>query len=136
MTKEKIVASTSMELFYQPEDSILIVRFHGFLKPAEAFKDRLLLNDTIRQKKIQLLVINQRDIKVLSSEMQSFIVKTASEMVKHGIKKIATVLPEDVFALAGVSKIQNEFHTPGIEIANFASEESGVNWLCGRFYVL
>lgn len=129
MAREKITTSTSSELFYQPEDSILIVRFHGFLKPAEAAKDRLVLNEIIRQKKIRLMLIDQQDIKVLSKEMQSFIISNAGEMAQNGVRKMAITLPKDVFALAGVSKIHSEFKTPGIEVTSFASEEDGLNWL-------
>ena len=129
MANERIKTNTSTELFYQTEDSILIARFHGFLKPGEAAKDRLVLHETIRQKKIRLILLNQRDIKVLSKEMRSFIINSAGEMAQNGVKKIAITLPEDVFALAGVSKIHSEFKIPGIEMAHLASEEEGLNWL-------
>lgn len=129
MTSEKIVNSTSMELYYQTSDSILVARFHGFLKPGDAAKDTLVLLQTIQQRKVRLILVNQRDIKVLSREMQSFIAGNASEMVKNGVKKIAVVLPKDVFALAGVSKIHSELKTPGIEVIQFATEEEGLNWL-------
>jgi hypothetical protein len=129
MAKEKITTSTRTELFYQTEDSVLIVRFHGFLKPEEAAKDRQVLNETIRQKKIRLILLDQRDIKVLSKEMQSFIINGAGEMAQNGIKKMAIILPEDVFALAGISKIHSEFKTPAIEMTHFTSEEDGLNWL-------
>jgi hypothetical protein len=129
MNKEKIATNTTTEFLYQTDGSILIVRFRGFLKPGEAAKDRLVINEAIHQKKVQLILINQRDIKVLSREMQSFIMNNAPEMVQMGIKKMAIVLPEDVFALAGVSKIQNESNIRGIEMGTFISEEAGLNWL-------
>jgi hypothetical protein len=129
MVIEKIATSASMELSYQTEGSILIFRVHGFLKPGEAAKDGLTLNEAISKKKIRRILIDQRGIKVLSKEMQSFIIGSANEMAQKGIKKMAILPPEDVFALAGISKIQSEFKTPGIEIANFSSEEEGLNWL-------
>ena len=129
MVTEKIATGTSMELSYQSADFILVFRVHGFLKPDEAARDRLILHEAISKKKAQLLLVDQRDIKVLSKEMQSFVISSANEMVRMGIKKMAIILPQDVFALAGVSKIQREFKTPGMEIAHFTSEEEGMNWL-------
>jgi vacuolar-type H+-ATPase subunit F/Vma7 len=121
--------NTNIEFAYQEDSSILIVRIHGFQKAENAAKTREAFNELINQKKIKLILINQRDIKVLSREMQSFIADYIPEMVQKGIKKMAIILPEDVFALAGVTKIHSETKIPDLEMKTFNSEEQGINWL-------
>jgi hypothetical protein len=129
MNKDSIATKTNTEFIHQVDDSLLIVRFHGFLKFEEAAKDNLILIDTVRQKRVRRLLINQRDIKVLSKEMQSLIVDNAATMANSGLKKLAVVLPEDVFALAAVSKIHSQSKITGVTIQLFSSESDGVEWL-------
>jgi len=61
--------------------------------------------------------------------MQSLIASNAAQMTRSGIRKIAIVLPENIFALAAVSKIHGETSVAGIEAALFSSETDGVKWL-------
>ena len=124
-----ISTHNNMEITYHAESSILILRIHGFQKAENAAKSKEMLNELIHQKKIRLILINQKDIKVLSKEMQLFIAGYASEIVQKGIKKMAIVLPEDLFALAGVNKIHSETKIPDLEMKTFTSEEQGLNWL-------
>ncbi|HEY8934045.1 MAG TPA: hypothetical protein VIM65_02450 [Cyclobacteriaceae bacterium] len=124
-----ISTHSNIELVYQADSSILIVRIHGFQKAENAVKSKVMLNELIDQKKIRLILVNQKDIKVLSKEMQLFIAGYASEIVQKGIRKMAVVLPEDLFALAGVNKIHSETKIPDLEMKTFTSEERGLNWL-------
>lgn len=136
MMKDKMATKNSTEFIYQTDGSLLIVRFHGFQKPEEAAKDNLILSETIRQKRVRLILINQKDIKVLSGEIQSMIVDNASRLVNSGVKKLAVVMPEDVFALAAISKIHGESKLTGIPIQLFSSEKDGLEWLRGNAQIL
>lgn len=136
MTKDRISTSINTELIYQAEGSLLIVRFYGFQRSEQAAKDNQAIVETVRQKRVRLLLINQRDIKVLSREMQSLIVDNAAKMVNSGVKKVAVVLPEDVFALASVSKIHSESKLTGIAIQSFSSEGDAIEWLRNQHSII
>jgi hypothetical protein len=109
--------------------SILIVRFHGFLKPDEVTRNSILLVQTIHQNKVRSILMDQRDLKVLSKEVQWFITQSAKELMQSGIKKVAVLLPENVFALAGITKINSELQVPDIEVRHILSETAGLTWL-------
>jgi len=129
MNNDSIATKTNTEFIYQTEGSILIARFHGFQKPDEAAKDNQVLDQTIRQKRVRALLINQRNIKVLSGEMQSLILDNAAKVVDRGVKRVAIVMPEDVFALAAVSKIHSQSKIAGVAVQLFSSEPDAVEWL-------
>lgn len=129
MNKDSIATKTNTEFIYQAEGAVLIVRFHGFQKPDEAAKDSQVLAQTIRQKKVRSLLINQRDIKVLSGEVQSLILDNAAKVGDSGVKRVAVVVPDDVFALAAVSKIHHQSKTAGVAVQLFSSESDGLEWL-------
>jgi len=50
-------------------------------------------------------------------------------MSSSGVKKIAVILPEDVFALAAISKIHGDTKLTGIQTSLFHSEDEGLKWL-------
>lgn len=129
MNNDVIFSNRYAELIYQADDSLLIVRLKGFQKPERAAQENLILMETIRQKRVRSVVINQRDIKVLSQQMQSWIVDNASVMLNSGVMRMAVVLPEDVFALAAISKIHGDAKLKGIENKLFNSEEEALKWL-------
>lgn len=129
MNKDSIATKTNTEFIYQTEGSVLIARFHGFQKPEEAAKDNLVLAQTVREKKVRSLLINQRDIKVLSGEVQSLILNNATKIVDSGVRRVAIVVPKDVFALAAVSKIHSQSKITGVAVQLFSSESDGVEWL-------
>lgn len=129
MNNNRISNNNNTEFIYQAEGSLLIVRLSGFQKSEQAAKDNLIIIETIRKKQVRALLMNQRDIKVLSKEMQSWIIDNAAVMLNSGIKKMAVVLPEDVFALAAISKIHGDTKLTGIENKLFNSEEEGLKWL-------
>ncbi|AYB31895.1 hypothetical protein [Chryseolinea soli] len=129
MNNDSIATKTNTEFIYQTEGSILIARFHGFQKPDEAAKDNQVLDQTIRQKRVRALLINQRNIKVLSGEMQSLILDNAAKVVDRRVKRVAIVMPEDVFALAAVSKIHSQSKIAGVAVQLFSSEPDAVEWL-------
>ena len=129
MSNAIINTKTKTELLYRKEEQMLIARFNGFIKNEDGLKDIRAIDDAFQNKPVKLLLINQRAMKVLTAEMQTVIVKRVSELVRKGIKKLAFVLPEDIFAIASVSKMKNENKTDGVEIKEFHSEEQALLWL-------
>lgn len=129
MNHNRISTNNNTEFIYQAEGSLLIVRMSGFQKSEQAAKDNLILMETILRKRVRSLLMNQRDVKVLSQEMQSWIVGNAATLLNSGVVKMAVVLPEDVFALAAISKIHGDTKLRGIENKLFKSEEEGLKWL-------
>jgi hypothetical protein len=120
---------TKTELLYWTEEQMLIVRFKGFIKNEDGLKDIRAIDDAFQNKPVKLLLINQRAMKVLTAEMQSVIVQKVSELVRKGINKMAFVLPEDIFAIASISKMKNENKTDGVEINEFHTEADAEAWL-------
>jgi len=127
MIKETIAPNAKTEMEYLKDGRILILRLHGFIKTEEMKRDMALLNQTIEERGVQALLVNHHDAKVFSAEIQSMIAQNRSAMGRKGVRKIAVILPEDIFALAAIKKISHE--TPNIDVKTFQSETDGLNWL-------
>lgn len=128
MKEEKLSTTNNMELVYLPESSVLVMRIKGFLRASEFPTERERINQTIRQKNIRNIVLNQSGMLVLSKEMQTFLIQTSSDMIRNGIKKLAAIPPKDLFAQAGLAHIISQTKTDAIEIKEFQSETEGIAW--------
>jgi hypothetical protein len=129
MKEDVIAKSGNMEICQVPNSPTLIIRLRGFLKAGEFIKDQQVLNDAIRKRHIQSILLDQQELKVLSQEVMTFLVHSANDFAKNGIKRMATLPPKDPFAQAGIAKIRSQAKVSTLEVQEFPSEVAAMEWL-------
>jgi anti-anti-sigma regulatory factor len=129
MSEDLIAKSGNMEIRQLPNSLILVIRIHGFIKSGDFKKDQQMLHDTIKKRRINRLLINQQELKVMSQEVLEFLMHSVDDFAKNGIRKMATVSPKDPFAQAGIAKIKSSAKDATIEIREFPSEVAALEWL-------
>lgn len=129
MTEGVIARSGNMEICLVPDSSTLIIRLRGFLKAAEFIKDRQMLNEAIHKRHIESILLNQQELKVLSQEVLSFLMGSANDFAKNGIKKMAIIAPIDPFAQAGITKVRSQEKASTVDVKQLSSEVAALEWL-------
>jgi anti-anti-sigma regulatory factor len=121
--------SGNMEISHVPNSLTLIIRLRGFLKAGEFIKEQQLLHDAIRKRHIESILLDQQELKVLSQEVLTFLMHTADDFAKNGIRRMATLAPKDPFAQAGIAKVKSQAKVPTIDVRPFPSEVAALEWL-------
>jgi hypothetical protein len=123
---EKSLLEESYACIVVREDRIISATLKGFLKPEQATKALSVIFRAINELKLNLILINQKDLKVLSKETQDQIVANINELTPF-LSRAAIIESEDIFAVAGLKAVQKNAHTHNSKI--FTNENEAVEWL-------
>jgi hypothetical protein len=105
------------------------IKFKGFLKITHLTAVDTFMDAFVKNNRIDMLMVDQSGLKVLSKEVQDHLSKTILVIASIGLKRIALVDAEDVFAKATLDKISKEAPRDGVMRANFYSEKTALEWL-------
>jgi hypothetical protein len=105
------------------------IKFSGFLKVANLAAVTSFMDTFTKQNPCDLLLVDHFELKVLSKEVQEYLTKVIAVISGKGIKRLAIIKADDIFAKAGFEKIHKEVHTDSIEYATFHSEKDAMEWL-------
>lgn len=104
------------------------ITFNGFLKVTDLTSLSTFMNTFSKYNRIDLLLVDQTSLKVLSREVQIHLAKTIS-IASKGLKKIAIIEAEDIFAKAAFDKLRREAEHDEVTRAVFHSEKTALKWL-------
>ena len=125
--KEKLLLAEAFARVVVREDGIVSVKLKGFLKPDQMKKSLSAIHQAVTgNDKLKLLLIDQKELKVLSKEVQDHLIQ---EIVKLGayILRVAVIKPDDPFALAGMNAVESSAQAN--KGKNFAHEGEAIEWL-------
>ncbi len=107
----------------------LKLKFSGFLKVVNLVSIQAFMSAFTRNHPCEMLLIDHSGLKVLSKDVQEYMTSTIAHIASKGVKRIAMIEAEDVFAKAGFEKIHREVSTDNITRVVFHSEKAALEWL-------
>lgn len=107
----------------------LKLKFSGFLKVANLASVQTFMDTFTRNNPYELLLIDHSGLKVLSKEVQDYMSNTITTIATKGVKRMAIIEAEDVFAKAGFEKLHREVSTDRVKRVVFQSEKAAQEWL-------
>ena len=107
----------------------LKLKFSGFLKVVNLVSIQAFMSAFTRSHPCEMLLIDHSGLKVLSKDVQEYMTNTIAHIASKGVKRIAMIEAEDVFAKAGFEKIHREVSTDNITRVVFHSEKAALEWL-------
>lgn len=129
-TSKAIYADNCAEITYDDANSIIVAKWSGFLKLDNTQKGCNVMVDFVRKNKILKHLSDQSTLKVLSKEVQGYLVTEAFPALdKAGLRKLAVLVSEDVFAKATVDNVNTATKMGNISIKTFNSRKDCIDWL-------
>ena len=115
---------------FDAQNRIVYVKWIGFLKIDDTKRACRVLIDFIRQHRISLHLSEQTELKVLSKEVQAYLVNDFfPEAEQVGLRKLAVQLSEDIFAQATVANVNTKSSAGKLQINSFGSAHKALSWL-------
>ncbi len=127
MNNDNEFRSENFELMYHG-NGILKMKLRGFMKFAQMPTTYARINDFISKNQVKYLLVDQRELKVLTKDVQEYILKSIADMQRMGIERVGILDPVDVFAKAGTSKIHQESKNTAFDAMHFQTEEECMEW--------
>lgn len=127
---QSILNEKYIKLTYDPADKVIIAKWMGFLKFEDLKRGCEVMNEKIKQEGLTRHISDQSELKVLAKELQEYIGGVwFDEVEKLGLRKIAILVAEDVFAQATVNKVNTQAQFRQLQIQTFGSLEKCYQWL-------
>lgn len=102
----------------------------GYLKQEDIRLGCMALNDFIKKSRIKKHLSNQSQLKVLSRDVQNYIIETwFPEAEQLGLQKIAIFASEDIFARDSVDNVNMNISGGNLEIRTKHSMQQCMDWL-------
>jgi len=127
MNNDNGFRSENFELTYQGR-GLLKMKLKGFIKSGQMQDITVKIHELITRHHVRYLLVDQRELKVLTKEVMDFIFNSIGDLQRMGIEKVGTLEPVDIFAKAGIFKIQQESKNTKLVTMPFQSEEECVAW--------
>ena len=130
MVKLKIFEAPYCEIFHNDDEGVLYARWNGFLNVEQVTTGCKKMTEFISKNDIKLHLSDHRELKVLSKEVQGYLVtQWFPEVEKEGLLKVAALVSENAFAKATVDKVNHEAQVGELKINTFPSQEQCIRWL-------
>lgn len=127
---KKLLNESYVEISFDEANQIVIAKWKGFLTLQQVIKGCEVVSKFIADNKLTLHLSDHSQLKVLSKEVQEFLVGTwFNEVEALGLRKIAVKLAEDVFAQATVKNVNTKQQTGQLTIDSFGEYETAYAWL-------
>lgn len=125
-----IMNESYVEISFDEANKVIIAKWKGFLNLAQVKNGCEAMNKYITDKNVQLHLSDHSQLKVLSKEVQNYLVGTwFSQVEALGLRKIAVKLAEDVFAQATVNNVNTTQKTGNLTIDSFGDNQTAYAWL-------
>ncbi|MBC8111521.1 MAG: hypothetical protein H7Y04_10710 [Verrucomicrobia bacterium] len=119
-----------VKIDYDATQKIVAAKWNGFLKLEDLQKGCKEINSQIKKEKLTKHLSDQTQLKVLVKEVQEYIGAVwFDEVEKLGLRKIAILVAEDIFAQAAVNKVNLNAQYKKLEINSFSSLDQCHTWL-------
>ncbi len=130
-SKAQVVFKESFaHIYFDTENRIICAKWIGFLRIEDTKRACRVLIDFARQNRVTLHLSEQTELRVLSKEVQEYLVGTCiPELEQHGIRKLAVLVAEDIFAQATVSNVNTKAVAGKLQINTFGSAYKAHDWL-------
>lgn len=127
---KRLLTESYVEISHDDTNGIIIARWKGYLTLQQVIKGAEVLTRFIAESNIRLHLSDHSQLKVLSKEVQEYLVGTwFNEVEALGLRKIAVKLAEDVFAQATVKNVNTKQQTGQLRIDSFQDYASAYAWL-------
>jgi hypothetical protein len=129
MVSDRLFETSYCEI-RERKDGILYAKWKGFLKPNQVRTGCRFMTEYVRGKNITMHLSDHRDLRVLSKEVQDYLISEwFPEIEREGMKKIAALEAPDPFAKITVDKVNKEAKVGNLIIRSFIREEDCIKWL-------
>lgn len=119
-----------VEISHDQTNNIAVARWKGFLKLENLPSGLNALNDIIKKNNSKSHISDQRELKVLSREVQDSLTSNfLPSLEKKGVLKLAVISADDVFAQASVNKVNSSTMLGNMEIKPFNTERDAIDWI-------
>lgn len=130
MPNKIILNEKFVEISHDQTNNIAVARWKGFLKLENLAPGLNALLDIVKKNNSKNHISDQRELKVLSKEVQDSLTGNfLPTLEKKGIKKLAIITSEDVFAIASVNKVNSSTMLGNMEIKPFNTERDSIDWI-------
>ena len=127
---DSILKEKFVEIEFDPSTKVITARWIGFLKLEDVQKGCNLVSNYIKKNNLTSHLSDHTKLKVLSKEVQEYLTgQWFAEVEKLGLKKIAVLVSEDVFAQATVNNVNTRGAVGRLKIYTFNSETQCNQWL-------
>lgn len=127
---QTVLKESFVHISFDAGNRIICAKWIGFLRIEDTKRACKVLIDFIRQNRVALHLSEQTELKVLSKEVQDYLVNTTfPEMEQAGLRKLAVQLAEDIFAQATVTNVNTKSNTGKLQINSFGSAHKALEWL-------
>jgi hypothetical protein len=127
---QTVLKESFVHISFDAQNRIIYAKWTGFLKIDDTKRACRVLIDFIRQNRISLHLSEQTELKVLSKEVQDYLVNNFfPEMEQAGLRKLAVQLSEDIFAQATVTNVNTKSSSGKLQINSFGSGHKALEWL-------
>ena len=118
------------EISFDESNKILTAKWIGYLKPETIRAGCEKIVEATERHQVLNHISDQRELKVLSKECQQYLTdEWFPAVAKAGMKKIAILVSEDVFAQATVANVNTK--AGNLQIASFHSIPQAHSFLLG-----
>lgn len=131
-TSKSVFTGKNAEITYDDANNIIIAKWTGFLKLEELKQACTALIDFTRKSNSSKHLSDQSQLKVLSKEVQEQLVNNIfPELEKAGLRKLAVLVSDDVFAKATVDNVNRNtaVKVGNITFNTFNARQDCINWL-------
>ena len=127
---QTVLKESFVHISFDTENRIINAKWTGFLRIEDTKRACKVLIDFTKQNQITLHLSEQTELKVLSKEVQEYLVATCiPELEQNGIRKVAVLVAEDIFAQATVSNVNTKAMVGKLQINTFGSALKAHDWL-------
>ncbi len=131
-TSKTLFKEKFCEITYDDDNKIIVAKWIGFLKPDDVVKGCDVLVKFLKNNKVSNHLSDQTQLKVLSREVQEYLVtQFFPAAANEGIKKTAVLVSDDIFAKATVDNVNINATTKVGKIAfkTFNARPDCISWL-------
>ena len=118
------------EVYYEEDKNIITAQWIGYLQIDQVKEGCEQISKFIKRNPGVTHLSDHTRLKVLSTEVQNYLTGMwFQEVANLGLKKIAVLLSEDVFAQATVNKVNTAAMVDKLQINTFGTRSQCIEWL-------
>ncbi len=130
MNEQQLFKEDYCKVWYNSDDQIIYAEWKGFLKLDEVKKGCALMTKYIKDNDVKAHLSNHVKLRVLTKDVQEYLTQSwFPEVEKAGLRKVAALVSDDVFAKATVDKVNKTAQVGRLTISTFNSEKDSISWL-------
>jgi len=108
-TLVKVADEKYVEITYDPDTKVVAAIWKGYLKDDQVREGCAKITALIKEKQLKSHLSDHTQLKVLNKDVQDYLVNQwFAEVEKAGLRRIAVLVAEDVFAKATVDSVNDK----------------------------